>query len=291
MTKWMGTLSTTEPYNYLGLLKVRQSNKQSETFDFSIIENSNPYNLYGCRVFFCTRFAPYVLIEKEALILNEKDGKIRFTMDDGCMQKVGKQEAYFEIYKNDEWMDSTQNFTYDIQPSIEKALMDGESYIRRLEDLLEQLKEQMGKSQTEVDEWLANNRKEIDKLMEELEQFFEEKQVEFEEWFESVREILESIDPGGLLLSEVIDARKSNHSKKTYSTLGNRLDSMEDSHFTYHYGYSDSVMTILDDLFSANHELMKDGNVTTDSNMHGLVIATIDDTQQDTFYFEKVGDI
>lgn len=290
MAKWAGTLSTTEPYNHLGLLPVRQSNKNSEVFEFKIVKNVLPYNLTSYRVLFCTHFEPYISVEKEAQVIDGPNGIIQFTMDNDCMQKVGNQEAYFEIYLEDTFMDSTQNFTYSIQPSIEKQLMDGESYIQRLEDLLKKLKDQMDKSQAEIDKWLEDNRKEIDNLMNEMEQFFTDKKNEFFNWFESVRDILESIDPGGVLLSEIVNARKSQHSNKTFKTLAERLEYMENSHYTISYRSADNLRTLRDDLFSKNHTVKKVGTVTSNSDLPGLIYATVDDPIQDTFYIRKVGE-
>ncbi|WP_375180249.1 BppU family phage baseplate upper protein [Enterococcus rotai] len=226
MAKWAGTLSTTEPYNHLGLLKVRQGNKNSEVFEFKLVQNGIPYDLSGYRVFFCTHFDPYVSIEKNAEIIDTKKGLIRFTMDDDCMQKVGRQEGYFEIYKEDTFLDATQYFTYTVQTSIIKQLMDGESYIQRLEELLKKLQEAMEKSQEEVEKWLEENRQKIDDLMNEMDQFFADKKNEFSEWFDSVREILESIDPGGVLLSEITRARSSDR-YGTFENLDERLENIE----------------------------------------------------------------
>ncbi|MBO0467937.1 BppU family phage baseplate upper protein [Enterococcus plantarum] len=226
MSKWAGTLSTTEPYNHLGTLPVRQGNKNSEIFEFRIVENGIPYDLSGYRVFFCVHFDPYISVEKNAVIVDSKKGLIRFTMDDDCMQKVGNQEGYFEIYKEDTFLDATQYFTYTVQTSIIKQLMDGESYIQRLEELLKKLQEAMEKSQEEVEKWLSANRQKIDNLMKEMDQFFKDKKTEFSEWFESVREILESIDPGGILLGEIMRARESDR-YGVFKNLDERLENIE----------------------------------------------------------------
>lgn len=226
MTKWAGILSTTEPYNHLGTIPVRQGNKNSEIFEFKIVENGIPYDLTGYRVFFCVHFDPYISVEKNAVIVDAKKGIIRFVMDDDCMQKVGNQEGYFEIYKEDTFLDATQYFTYKVQPSIIKQLMDGESYIQRLEELFKKLQEAMDKSQEEVEKWLEENRQKIDDLMNEMDRFFADKKNEFSAWFESVREILESIDPGGILLSEITRARSSDR-YGTFNTLDDRLEEIE----------------------------------------------------------------
>ncbi|GGC84229.1 BppU family phage baseplate upper protein [Enterococcus wangshanyuanii] len=186
MSKWAGTLSTTEPYNHLGVLPVRQGNVNSEIFDFKIVQNGVPYDLTGLRVLFCTSFKQYILIEKEATVLKPKEGLFQFVMDDDCMQRVGDQEGYFEIYEDGVLLDTTQNFTYTIQSSILKMLIDGESYIQRLEDLLNQLNDA-----------IANSNGEIDKLLEDWMKFVEDN-----------KELLESIDPGGALLNQLNELQK-----------------------------------------------------------------------------------
>lgn len=186
VSKWAGTLSTTEPYNHLGVLLVRQGNENSEIFDFKIVQNGVPYDLTGLRVLFCTNFKQYILVEKEATVLKPKEGLFQFVMDDDCMQRVGNQEGYFEIYQEGMLLDTTQNFTYTIQSSIKKMLMDGESYIQRLEDLLNQLNDA-----------IANSNGEIDKLLEEWMKFVEDN-----------KELLESIDPGGALLNRLNELQK-----------------------------------------------------------------------------------
>lgn len=221
MVKWAGSLSTTEPYNYLGMLKVRQGNVNSEMFHFNIEENGTPYDLRGYRVFFCTHFDPYISIEKPVKIIDALNGKIAFVMDDDCMQKIGHQEAYFEIYNEDHFMASTQNFSYTIQTSIIKQLMDGESYIQRLEELLDK-----------VDKVTDEIREELERQLDELKDFFEKNQEEFDIWFQSVQDILASVDPGGILLNEIVDARYS-RIYGSFDSVSKRIDHTENS--TFHY--------------------------------------------------------
>lgn len=52
MAKWNVVLSTTEPYNYVGMIQVRQGNKNSEVMEATITENGIPYDLTGCKVYF-----------------------------------------------------------------------------------------------------------------------------------------------------------------------------------------------------------------------------------------------
>lgn len=117
------------------------------------------------------------------------------------------------------------------------------------------------------------------------------RQDQLEKDFGNLKEQFDEVTSSSTEDLEVIRARTSNHSKTTYKTLGDRLDSMEESHYTYPYGFADSEMTILDNHFSQNHELVKEGTVASDSKLPGLVIAEIDSKEQDTFYLQKVGEV
>ena len=45
------TLSTTEPYNYIGIQNVRQGNRNTEVLEAILVENALPLDLTGCEVF------------------------------------------------------------------------------------------------------------------------------------------------------------------------------------------------------------------------------------------------
>lgn len=51
MVKWKATLSTTDPYNYVGIINVRQGNKNTEVFEVDITENSLLLDLTDGKVF------------------------------------------------------------------------------------------------------------------------------------------------------------------------------------------------------------------------------------------------
>lgn len=96
---------------------------------------------------------------------------------------------------------------------------------------------------------------------------------------------------GGLTVdSEVINARTT-FKGIVFKTLKERLDAMETSHFTIVSGEADVVITLQDDKFSQNHVLVKEKEVDDPSGLSGLIIAEVDKPIQDTFYFEKVGEI
>lgn len=209
--KWVGILSTAER-NHIGLIRVRQNNVNSEVLGFEIIDgNGEPYDLKNRKVLFCTYFDRFAPVEQYAEVI--ENGKIIYTMNEHDMQKpVRINFAYFKIMDDkDNLVDTTQNFSYDIMPSIESKCMNSEPYIIRLEEVL--------------DAFLQINtdaKKELEQIIIEFNKQVIEQQKNFDLWFESIRGILESIDPGGVILNELVEARGD------FNRLSNRLNSMEE---------------------------------------------------------------
>lgn len=205
--KWVGTLSTTER-NHIGLIRVRQNNVNSEVLGFEIIDgNGEPYDLKNRKVLFCTYFDRFAPVEQYAEVI--ENGKIIYIMNEHDMQKpVRINFAYFKIMdEKDNLVDTTQNFSYDIMPSIESKCGDFGAYIIRLEEVL--------------DAFLQINtdaKKELEQIIIDFNQQIIEQQQNFDLWFESIREILESVDPSGIVLNELVASRDNE------SDLNTRLE-------------------------------------------------------------------
>ncbi|MDT2832326.1 BppU family phage baseplate upper protein [Vagococcus carniphilus] len=211
--KWVGTLSTTERNN-IGLIQVRQNNVNSETLGFNIVDgNGEPYDLKNRKVLFCTYFDKFSPVEQYAEVI--ESGKIVYTMNEHDMQKpVRINFAYFKIMdENNNLVDTTQNFSYNIMPSIESKCGDFGPYIIRLEEVL--------------DAFLQINtdaKKELEQIIIDFNQQIIEQQQNFDIWFESIREILESVDPGGVILNELVDFRYSKMIDKHFKRIKDRGD-------------------------------------------------------------------
>ncbi len=137
VAKWVGTLSTTEPFNHVGLMKVRYANKESEVFEYNFAENNLPKDLTGLAVNFCVTPKGKLSVERPAVIIDAKKGKVRFVMTKDCMQQYGENTAYFNFYRGTEYLGSTQDFNYTVTWSIDGNPYDGTEYIQRLEDYLD----------------------------------------------------------------------------------------------------------------------------------------------------------
>lgn len=180
--KWTATLSTTEPYNNIGIIQVRQGNVNSETWLLKLIQNSKELNLREndiTKVYFCTKFSNKYIVEQEAQIIDSEKGHIKYVMNKFDMQKVGLQQAYFKFEDSQgNYRGTTQTFTYRILDSIDNSCSDMGSYVANLEELLKLYSD-----------------------------FFENQSQSWIDFIAANREIIESIDPGGQILFELIEAR------------------------------------------------------------------------------------
>lgn len=282
--KWAGTLSTTER-NHIGLIKVRMHNTNSETFAFDIVDgNGEPYDLKNRKVLFCTYFDKFAPVEQYAKVIDVK-GKITYTMNNHDMQKpVRINFAYFKIMDtNGNLVDTTQNFSYDIVPSIESKCMNAEPYIIRLEEVLDAFLNVK-----------ADAMKEIQKIIKQFNDQVIKQQQEFDAWFKSVKDIIESIDPGGILLLEIIESRDgekrlNDRLKRDKTDLESKIEWVKNEHYLEKNGELSISRTLIDNNFSKNHQLIKTGVVTNPSINYPIVIAEVDNMKQGRFKLKKVG--
>lgn len=277
--KWDMTLSTTEPFNNVGLIKVRKNNVGTESLKVKIIENNTAFDLTGLKIYFCAYFDNFVAVEQEAKITNAQKGELIYVLNEYDMQ--GKLRfAYFKFTKDDKVVGTTQNFGYIVNQSIENSCIDANSYIQRLEDVLNLF--------LNIEEEAT---KQIQEIIDDFNKQVIEQQNSFEKWFEQIKEIIEDIDPGGKLLIEIINARESKLHGRTFKTLSERLEFMDSVGYSLDYKMLGSLTTLRDDRFSINNKNTKVGKVNLMTDKPGLVIAEIGNTAQDIFYLKKVGEI
>lgn len=120
MVKWQATLSTTE-HNYVGIINVRQGNKNTEKLEVNIVENALPLDLTNCKVFFESVISNKYPIQRPATVVDARSGIIQYTFDEYSMQSLHRQEAYFTIYNGEELIGSTQNFSYFVIKTASKT--------------------------------------------------------------------------------------------------------------------------------------------------------------------------
>ena len=114
-------------------------------------------------------------------------------------------------------------------------------------------------------------------------------------WFESIKDILKTIDPGGTMLAELVDARVDIQGKR-HNSISERLladmnylyQKLRTSLFTIEYAEIEVVDILQDDLFSRNHEIEKVESIENNISEGALIVATIDDKEQRVFTLEEV---
>lgn len=291
MVKWQATLSTTEPYNYVGIINVRQGNKNTEVLEVNIVENALPLDLSLCKVFLESVINNKFPIQRAKKIIDAKKGIIQYTFDEYSMQSLHRQEAYFSIYKGDNFIGSTQNFSYFVVNLASKTEGEMGSYWQSIEDLIADMNAFINENKGDFTDWM-NARKE------EFEAWRDAQKTDFTSWFESIKDILKTIDPGGTMLAELMDARvdiqgvrHNSISERLLADMEYLYQKLEKRLYTLEYGEISDLIILQDDAFSLNHETEIVGTVDYPAIDGALVIATVDDTKQNAYVFEKVGEI
>lgn len=288
MVKWQATLSTTEPYNYVGIINVRQGNKNTEVLEVTITENSLLLDLTDGKVFFESHIDNKFPIQRPTKIIDAKKGIIQYTFDEYSMQSLHRQEAYFSIYKGDNLIGSTQNFTYFVVNAASKTEGEMGSYWQSIEDLIADMTAFINENKGDFTDWM-NARKE------EFEAWRDAQKTDFTSWFESIKDILKTIDPGGTMLAELMDARvdiqgvrHNSLSERLLSDMDYLYQRLEERLFTLKHGNVSTLEILQDDSFSTNHQVKVIGNVNRPMKDGALIIAKIDDEKQNTFRIEGV---
>ncbi|MDV2515389.1 phage baseplate upper protein [Enterococcus faecalis] len=299
MVKWQATLSTTEPYNYIGIQNVRQGNRNTEVLEAILVENALPLDLTGCEVFFESVIDNKYPIQRAAKIVNAKKGTIQYTFDEYSMQSLHRQEAYFSIHKGDNLIGSTQNFSYFVVNAASKTEGEMGSYWQSIEDLIADMTVFINENKGDFTAWMNARKEEFEKWRKNQQDTFEAwrngQETDYLKWFESIKDILKTVDPGGTMLAELMDARVDIQGVR-HNSLSERLladmdylyHRLEERLYTIKFGNVNTLEILEDDSFSKNHEAEVVGTVNFPIEEGALIIATVDDPKQNVFTIEGV---
>lgn len=299
MVKWQATLSTTEPYNYIGIQNVRQGNRNTEVLEAILVENALPLDLTGCEVFFESVIDNKYPIQRSAKIVNAKKGIIQYTFDEYSMQSLHRQEAYFSIHKGDNLIGSTQNFSYFVVNAASKTEGEMGSYWQSIEDLIADMTAFINENKGDFTAWMNARKEEFEKWRKHQQDTFEAwrngQESDYLMWFESIKDILKTVDPGGTMLAELMDARVDIQGVR-HNSLSERLLAdmdylyrrLEERLYTIKFGNVNTLEILEDDSFSKNHEAEVVGTVNFPIEEGALIIATVDDPKQNVFTIEGV---
>lgn len=289
MAKWNVALSTTEPYNYVGMIQVRQGNKNSETMEATISQNGIPVDLSRCKAYLEAILSNGFAIQRAVKIIDAKNGKIQYTFDEYSMQALHRQTANFVFYQGEDVIATTQDFSYFVIKAVSKTEGEMGSYWQTVEDLIADMVAFINENEGDFTAWMNARKKEF-------EAWRDTQKEDYLTWFNSIKDILAQIDPGGTMLLELMEARvdiqgvrHESISKRLLADMEYLYQKLRATLFTIEYGEIEVTDILQDDLFSENHEVEKIGTVNFPIEEGALVIATVDDPKQNVFTLEKVG--
>ncbi|PQC93520.1 hypothetical protein CUN38_05095 [Enterococcus faecium] len=191
---YKAVLSLTEP-NHQIFLRFRQDDTQTQTLSVEIAANGKLFPFTGYTVEFVniTRSDSGQPIIEKVEEVYPQESRIEFTLSARSLQWLGKNVAYFS-FKDEGGNEvfSTNNFEYEVVHGVHKGPILDSGYL-----------------------W------QVDEIIEHIKAYMVENQAEWEKFVEDNREFLESFDPGGKILTEIIDARGN------YNSLAERLAALE----------------------------------------------------------------
>ncbi len=151
------SLEVKEPNNDIGILRIRQSDEESQTLVVQVLEYGLKKSYENLQVFFCARIgqtAGLGIIEQkltEAEMTDPKNGRFEYTFRAEDWQILGRQTGYFSFRKMTDdhtyvQQFSTRDFTYEVTKNIysdgiKEVTKDGSTYVWTFEDLLRLLEE------------------------------------------------------------------------------------------------------------------------------------------------------
>lgn len=191
---YRAVLSLTEP-NHQIFLRFRQDDTQTQTLSVEITANGKLFPFTGYTVEFVniTRSDSGQPIIEKVEEVYPQESRIEFTLGARSLQWLGKNVAYFSFRGEDgNEVFSTNNFEYEVVHGVHKGPILDSGYLWQVDEIIERIKAYMV-----------------------------ENQAEWEKFVEDNREFLESFDPGGKILTEIIDARGN------YNSLAERLAALE----------------------------------------------------------------
>lgn len=191
---YRAVLSLTEP-NHQIFLRFRQDDTQTQTLSVEITANGKLFPFTGYTVEFVniTRSDSGQPIIEKVEEVYPQESRIEFTLGARSLQWLGKNVAYFSFRDEDgDEVFSTNNFEYEVVHGVHKGPILDSGYLWQVDEIIERIKAYMV-----------------------------ENQAEWEKFVEDNREFLESFDPGGKILTEIIDARGN------YNSLAERLAALE----------------------------------------------------------------
>lgn len=143
MTEHFITLSTTEPNNYVGLLKMRQGDINTQTIQAIITANGQLFNFDHLSVFFNAVLPNGNVIRDKVTEVDYGNSKLNYVVADSFLQEVAQVTAWFSFENGEKIIDSTKNFQYSVIAGWKECIPQG-NYIYELSEIQREIEEIIG---------------------------------------------------------------------------------------------------------------------------------------------------
>ncbi|WP_413488078.1 BppU family phage baseplate upper protein [Carnobacterium divergens] len=140
MTTYKLNLSTTEPNNDVGLIKIRQDDTMTQQLSVTVYEHDKLVDLTGYDIYLNSKMPNQSTVrDKVTDLINPKNGHFSYTLIDSFWQCLGDISLWFSFEINGT-RDSTANFEYRVIQGHCKEVNQG-NYIWEFEELKRKLEE------------------------------------------------------------------------------------------------------------------------------------------------------
>jgi len=143
MSDYSFTLSTTEPNNYVGLIKLRQGDVASQSIKATITANGQLFKFDGLSVFFNAVLPNGNVIRDKVTEVDYFNSKLNYVVADSFLQEVAQISAWFSFENVDKIIDSTKNFQYSVIAGWKECIPQG-NYIYELSEIQREIEEIIG---------------------------------------------------------------------------------------------------------------------------------------------------
>ncbi|MCT0037293.1 DUF2479 domain-containing protein [Lactococcus lactis] len=143
MTEHFITLSTTEPNNYVGLLKMRQGDINTQTIQATITANGQLFKFDRLSVFFNAVLPNGNVIRDKVTGVDYVNSKLNYVVADSFLQEVAQVTAWFSFENGNKTIDSTKNFQYSVIGGWKECIPQG-NYIYELSEIQREIEEIIG---------------------------------------------------------------------------------------------------------------------------------------------------
>ncbi|MDT2904365.1 BppU family phage baseplate upper protein, partial [Lactococcus lactis] len=143
MSDYSVTLSTTEPNNYVGLIKLRQGDVASQSIQATITANGQLFKFDNLSVFFNAVLPNGNVVRDKVTEVDYINSKLNYVVADSFLQEVVQVTAWFSFENGDKIIDSTKNFQYSVIAGWKECIPQG-NYIYELSEIQREIEEIIG---------------------------------------------------------------------------------------------------------------------------------------------------